>query len=136
MELNWETFVNPRPLTPPNLMRVTLSQRGDIYLNRCAVEALGWPAAVTLMYDRGRNIVGIKPADPDDPGSYPLRNKGGTRSRSRGLFAASFCRHFQIAPTKPVHIRDPRMDKDGVLIIDLNDAVPSAGRFRRFDEER
>ena len=135
MELNFESFANPRPVMPPNKMRASIAPHGDFYLNRAVVEALGWPEAVTMMYDRGQNIIGIKPADPEDGGGYPLRPKGG-RSRSRNVFAGSFCRHFRIAPPGTLNFRAPRLDKGGVLLLDLNDVVPCTGRSRRSGEER
>ena len=60
-----------------------------VFLNGLAVEAIGKPDYVVLMYDRRRSVIGVSPATSSPDTTY--------------AFTA------------------PRVDKNGVLVLDLNE---------------
>jgi hypothetical protein len=53
---------------------VTLLKGGPIALNRPAVEALGEPPAIELLFDPDEQIIGIRGVAADVRHAYPLRN--------------------------------------------------------------
>jgi hypothetical protein len=78
---------------------------------------MGSPKAVHLLYDRVDQIIGLRPADPDDPDSYPPRTlpkRGETGPHI--VTAAAFCTHYGIDTTPR---RYNAFFKDGILCIDL-----------------
>jgi hypothetical protein len=96
---------------------VTMQKRGSLSLNASAYLAMGSPKAVHLLYDRVERVIGIRPADPDDPDSYPPRTlpkRGETGPHV--VTAAAFTSHYEI-DTTPRRYR--AFFKDGILCIDL-----------------
>ena len=110
----------PAPSTP----FVTIQRKGLLSLNRGAYEALGRPAAVTLLYHREQRIVGLRPAEPTNPRAYPLRRQGGKAGGSQSYLVAAtaFTLHHgidtSVARRYGVEIRGT------VLLIDLKQDAP------------
>lgn len=125
MDWNWEDFDNRPVITADNTIRVSINTRGYIYFSRGAWAALGEPAAVSLMYDRRRSTIGVRPADPADPKAYRLRRKDRDRTRSRIIAAGNFCRNFGVRPDETLAFTDAALDKSGVLVLDLNEVKPA-----------
>lgn len=99
---------------------VTLNGRGNFYLNRRAIEALGEPDAVTLMYDRRRSIIGVTRAPVERQNAFRLKRKERGQG-SRMVYAANFCRHYSINPDETLRFTAAEVNKDGVLVLDLNE---------------
>ena len=95
--------------------RVAIQKRGTISLNRSAFEALGSPAAVELLFDKGEQVVGIRPVPPDVRHSYPLRKQ--PSSFSYLIAGQAFCNYYGI-PTGETR-RYAATTIDDVLAIDL-----------------
>jgi hypothetical protein len=96
---------------------VTLQASGIFAMNQAAVEALGQPKSVVLLYDRNAKVVGFRPADPSVKHAYALRKDA--RSPSSLVTGRAFCRAHAI-PTDRGRRYKAMMQGD-VLTIDLND---------------
>jgi hypothetical protein len=101
---------------------VTLSPRGEFYLNYGAMMNLGYPAAVRLMFEKDERLIGIASAPLNAKASYKLRSKYGSDVTSRIFRATSFCRHLGILPDRTIMFRDPKIE-NGVLVLDLKTTV-------------
>jgi hypothetical protein len=120
--MQWTNF-DPT-ITKPTaaVTHVTLSPRGEFYLNYGAMLKLGEPVAVRLMYDKGERLIGIAAAPLNAKASYELRSKYGTDAPARVFRATSFCRHLGILPDRTIMFRDPKIE-NGVLVLDLKTTV-------------
>lgn len=99
-------------------MRVTLGPRGDIYLNLKAGEAIGRPEAVDLLFDWGRRVIGLIPAKPWVPNSFPVRLK--FRGNGHVIHASPFCVHFLIKPQRTVIFNEVQIDDQGIMSLPLD----------------
>jgi hypothetical protein len=124
MEWNWEELEHGPMDANPKRLHVTIDRRGHLFLNRHAIEAMGEPDAVTLIYDRRRSTIGLKRSPLDKPNAYRLKRK--SRSKAKMLYISHFCRHYSICPDETLAFA-AEVNKDGVLILDLNE-VRSARR--------
>lgn len=130
--MQWTNFdpTVTKPATAVN--HVTLSPRGEFYLNETAMMNLGYPSAVRLMFEEGEKLVGIAAAALNAKASYELRPKYGTDTPARIFRATSFCRHIGMLPDRTIVFRDPKIE-NGVLILDPanTDTAPQRGRAAR-----
>lgn len=89
---NFETFTrtNLKPAANPTL---TIDVRGNLRLNGAAVDALGTPTQVDLLWDAHARIVGVRPTtDPDGPTAFRL-GKTHSIDGTRIIAAAVFTDH-------------------------------------------
>lgn len=105
-----------------------MSPRGVIYLNLKAWDALGRPRAVEMMFDKGRAVIGLRPADPLLPAAFPVKDKKGTSSKV--ISASAFCTHFLIRMMRTALFRHVEVDEEGVMSLHL-DAIAAVGRGAR-----
>lgn len=70
--MDWEEFEEGPNRPTKDRIHVTINERRKIYFNRHALEALGNPDGVTLMFDRRRSVIGIKPSPLNRESSFPL----------------------------------------------------------------
>lgn len=133
MERKWEIFEDGPANPEGERIHVTLSARRNFYLNGKALEALGDPDAVLLMYDRRYQTIGVSRTSIDKRGAYRLKPKERGRSGGRMLYAANFCRAFGVRPDETLSFFDASVDKDGVLVLDMHSVKPvkAAPRKRR-----
>jgi len=101
---------------------VTLSPRGEFYLNYGAMLKLGEPVAVRLMFDKEERLVGIAAGPLNAKASFELRAKYGPDTPARIFRATSFCQHLGILPDRTILFREPQI-RDGVLVLDLKTTV-------------
>ena len=94
MTERWTEFQGRPNKAGPDEARVTLNPRGVLHLNKTAFEALGMPAAVKLMYEEDRRVIGLKPHDAKHANAFPVKQKD--KWHNRVIHTASFCRHFGI----------------------------------------
>ena len=131
--LNFEEFVarGVRRSTGP---AVTLQAGGIFALNQEAVDALGQPESVVLLYDRTARVVGFRPADPSVKHGYRVRKDA--RSPSSLVTGRAFCRAHAI-PTDRGRRYQATM-QDGVLTINLTDEpeIPQKRRVPRAKDAR
>jgi hypothetical protein len=119
MEWNWEEFEHGPVDATSKRLHVTIDPRGHLFLNRHAIEAMGEPDAVTLMYDRRRSTIGLKRSPLGKPNAYRLKRKSKTSGRI--IYTAQFCRHYSICPDETLAFVAAEVNKHGVLILDLNE---------------
>lgn len=116
-------------MMPPaaRALHVTLSSRGDFYLNCGAMIKLGEPVAVRLVFNKEERLIGIAAAPLKAKGAIELRAKYGSDSSGRSFCARPFCLHLDILPERTIVFRDPRV-QDGILVLDLNSTTPAPRR--------
>jgi hypothetical protein len=102
------------------IVHVTLNKDYRLFFNAKALVALGDPDGVALMFDARRQVIGVLPSALNRTHAYPLR------IRYRGvsgkvITARNFCRHHGIKPEGTLAFPSARVNKDGVMILDLQD---------------
>ena len=95
---------------------VTIQRRSTMSLNQAAVQQLGEPPAIRLLYDKDARVIGIRPTTMEDTRGYPIRKQG--HSNSYLLAGQAFMRHYKIDVDGTR--RYPAAFVDGILEIDLN----------------
>lgn len=94
---------------------VTMQRRGNFSLNAKAVELLGKPEAVELLYNRDEKLVGFRSATLGAPRAYPLRRQG--ESGACMIAGRAFTQNYKIATAEARRFK-PEI-KEGAIIIDL-----------------
>src|SRR6476469_3803815 len=56
-------------------VRVTINDKGQIYLNSKAHEELGKPQEVNLYYSPGRPVIEVEPANPRVPDAFSVKKR-------------------------------------------------------------
>ena len=120
----WEIFEEGENKPFAERVHVTLNRKHKFCLNGRVHEMMGRPEAVVLMFDWQERAIGIRPASPTDKGSFRLHPlcRG---SRHRIIRAAPFCRHFAICVSSTTAFLEPRVDGEGVLLLDLKATTPA-----------
>jgi len=124
MEMNFEEFEHGPVVKASERMHASICRRGTLFLNRRVIEAIGEPDYVVLMYDRRHSVIGVAPATSSRPNAFRLKPKERKRSAARVLYASNFCRFYGISPDTTLAFTAPEVNKDGVLILDLNEVRP------------
>lgn len=119
-EYNWENFDDGEPHYSRDRIHVTISSFGKIYFNQKAFEALGSPDGVALMYERRKSVIGVRASTLHQSGAYRLRFRRKT-DNGRIISAINFCKRFSICPEETLAFPSAEVNKDGILILDLND---------------
>ena len=114
----WTEFQGRPNQTDADEVRVTLDSRGVVRLNKRAYEVLGMPAAVKLMYDEDRRVIGLVPHDAKHANAFPVKQKD--KWLNRVIHTASFCRHFGIDIRRTVLFNAVDIDREGMMRLDLN----------------
>ncbi len=125
--MQWTSFDESMVPKVVRETRVTLSPRGDFYLNESAVLDLGDPVAVRVLFDKEAGKIGIAAAPLKVKGSYQLCTKYGRCAASRKFRALQFCRHLGILPDHTVMFLDPKLE-NGVLVLNIHATVPAPRR--------
>jgi hypothetical protein len=122
----FETFEKQR-LSSTTEPAVTLQKKGAFSLNASAFDALGRPDAVELLYDRDERLIGMRPALPENPNSYPVRPVA-AGSRTYVVAGMAFAKYYGIE--LGVARRWAGQVRNGMLVLDLKEAGTSiaAGR--------
>src|SRR5438445_6915816 len=77
----WEEFeAGPNPPREERL-HVSLNFKGQILLNKNAMEALGMPEAVILMFEKRNSKIGIRPAAAQLRNAFSVKRRPMSRSR-------------------------------------------------------
>lgn len=128
MSLQWEEFTQ-KSTYRAEMFRVSLNGRGHFHLNQKAVNELGDPEAVVLMFERSSRLIGLKPCAADVEHSYELKRQGS--SNNYYLRAKSFCNYYSINVGDSVVFNDVRIE-NGMIVLSL-DNVTEVVRRARFD---
>lgn len=126
MRVEW--FVLPKDDVAPHWsgVYVTINRHGTIAMNRVAYRRMDEPAAFLIMFDRVNSRIMLKPTalamkDAYRAGKYGKH--GGRRVRAFRLLT-----EFGIKIDETLEFKDPEIDYDGQLILDLRTARVSARR--------
>jgi len=126
MDLQWEEFTQKSNYRA-EMIRVSLNGRGHFLLNQKAVNELGEPDAVILLFERSSRLIGLKPSQADVEHSYELKRQG--TSQNYYLRAKSFCNYYSINVGDSVIFNDVRVD-NGVIILSLDNVTEVVRRAR------
>lgn len=129
MEADFELFEEGEVGRTQDRVHVTLGKDGRIYFSRKALEALGRPEGVALLFDKRRQVIGVKPADVGRKHAFRLRTKL-NMGEGRVISAGNFCRHYGIKTPETVAFPAASVNRDGILVLDLR-TVRTAGIKRR-----
>lgn len=116
MNRKWQKF--SRRATPtPSKPFLTIQRGGKlISWNEAAHNLLNNPEAVELVYDPEDQVIGICPADANDPDSYLVRLMAKSQT-THTVAGRAFTSHWgidtRVALRYPVHL------EDGYLVVDL-----------------
>lgn len=128
--MRWETFEGQQYRTTARKEpRVTLGYKGTFYLNGVAFEALGTPAAVEMLYDGNRRVIGLRPVDIKKRNAFVIKHHG-TKGNYKRISAAAFCTHYRIRTPETVLFDGVDLDTDGVMLLDLSRTI-KVGRGSR-----
>jgi len=98
---------------------VTIQKRGLISMNRAAFAMLKEPEAVELMWDKERQLVGLRSVPIDSPNAYPVRPQASNSDKGPLLIAGNLFTRYIGLDTEEAHRWIPRME-DEILVIDLS----------------
>lgn len=98
---------------------VTVQKRGLLSINRAAFALMKEPAAVELLWDADRRIVGLRPVPIEDPNAYPVRAQVANSTRGPLLIAGNLFTKFIGLNTDEAHRWTPYME-DGILCLDVS----------------
>lgn len=102
--------------TVPSL---TIQKRGLISINRAAYRLLGDPVAVELMWDKERQLVGLRSVPIESPNAYPVRPQASNSTTGPLLIAGNLFTRYIGLDTTEAHRWVPRLE-DGILVVDLS----------------
>ena len=126
MDMNFELYEEGPVGWTRERVHVTLGKDGHLFFNRWALEAIGNPDGVALLFDKRRQVIGVMPAALGKKHVFRLRAKKGMGA-ARVINAKGFCRKFGIQPPETVAFTSAAVNRDGILLLDLNE-VAAVGR--------
>lgn len=118
MEVDFELFEEGERGRTRDRVHVTLHKTRHIYFSGKAVEALGRPDGVALLFDRRRQVIGVMPSALNRQHAYELRRKK-NMGAGRVISAKNFCEHYGINPPETVAFVRAEVNRDGILMLDL-----------------
>lgn len=95
---------------------VGIQKRGALSLNTAALEALGSPTHVELLYDREERLIGIRKTTASNPHAYVVRGVGKSDA-THVVSGKAFLSYYGIP--RDVARRWPAEKRDGMLVVDL-----------------
>lgn len=98
---------------------VTIMKRGTVSMTRAAHALLENAETVELLFDRDRNVIGMRPAAEDSPHAYVLRSQSPTKQTGPLILSGTAFTQFYGIDTTTSRRFTPHME-DGILVIDLN----------------
>ncbi len=118
---HWTEFEGSPNRVDRETPRVTLNSRGVMLLNRVAYDALGMPAAVKLLFDENRKVIGLKPEDIRRVNAFPVKQKD--KFYNRTIHASPFCKHFGIRIERTVLFNEVDVTSEGVMKLELGKTI-------------
>jgi hypothetical protein len=128
--MNWKRFPG-RPNSnkaKPSDVRITMNHNSVMFINTKAHETLGSPDTVELIYEDEKRVIGVLAGDPEAANTFPVSYN--PKSKVRCIYAAAFCRHFDINIDRTILFTTAALDEDNVLRLDLEQTV-AVGRGAR-----
>jgi len=115
---------------------VTMNPKGCIAFNRRAHEMLGKPQAVLLLFDRINSRIGLRAANPGLRNAYKLSKTSAQGERMLRAYRLLVKHGIEVPET--LVFREPRIDQDEVLVLDLRTARvsnPYLSGLKRFGKK-
>ncbi len=100
-----------------------MNPKGDIRISRFTHEAMEGPERYILLFDTLNNTIGLKPARPSTPNAFPAGRRG--MHGGRVIRARRLCSEFGITLPQNVRFENPKIDEEGILLLDLRNARPA-----------
>ena len=120
----WEECPRERGESRWQTLYATLNPDGYLVISKFTHETLGAPEAYVLLYERERDVIGLRPANLRvDKNAFPAKPRG--RHGGRILRAYGMLREFGISLIETVRFHRCQLDNHGVLILDLKDTRPA-----------
>jgi len=118
---NWEVTPRGAEESRWEMLYASINRYGDIVISRRTHEVMGKPEAYQVLYDRERDVIGLRTARPEkDKHAYPARPRG--RHGGRRIRGHRMLREFGVNLTA-THVFDRcQLDNSGVLILDLRNS--------------
>ncbi len=129
----WVEYTDGPTEPTADRLYVTLNPRGMLLLNRRAFAELGRPAAAMLLYDERNGAIGLRAAGKSDAKPFPVKSH--PKGSHHLVYAKPFCRRFGIRPAAAIRFSDPEIDRDGIMILSLQDCEPVVPKVRRRKDE-
>lgn len=118
MQNDWSEYNETRRELKQRKPRVLLSKDGALRLNAKAIELLGSPEAIRLLFDVQRSRIGVRAEAAEREYALPLR----TEKKSSLVHIKSFCNRYRIELESTIEFTDVRTDSTGVMLLDLTTA--------------
>ena len=117
-------------------VHVTLSRRGDLFLNARAHARMGKPLAVYLYYNRVTDTIILEPTDVlSANNAFLLRQDPTKKTNARFIRANPFGKHFNILPESTIRFLTPEVDAVGRMYLKLYETViiasPNKGKGKK-----
>lgn len=112
---------------------VSVLRGGPIALNKAAVEAMGEPPAVELLFDREQQRIGIRGVSDQARHAYPLRNTASNTSQYL-ISGVAFTKFYDI--NTDVSRRYPAYMTGNMLTVDVRGPSVEIGHTRRNGQGR
>ena len=126
LDRKWEKFrggPQAGPMAMRNQVRVTINQKGLIYMNTRMFTEMGRPKAVALYYSREDDAIAVQSAyERFDEHFLVVKRQTGW-----AIHASTFCRHYNIRVPNTERFLRPDLDSEGTLILTLRETVTVGG---------
>ena len=114
----WEEF----PQVGRGRLYAALRPSGFISISGYTHERMGSPDSYLLLYDRASRTIGLKAARKGiDKNAYHAAHKAGA-NKNITIAAGPLVREFGIGVERTLVFKNCEIDRDGVLVLELNDA--------------
>jgi hypothetical protein len=118
----------PGPRARPQMMEepaVTIQKSSsELHANDAAMQLIGRPEWVQILYDPQNNAIGLRPTEATDP-LASVRRRDKRRPRTHIFAGRSFTLFHGIDTS--VTRRYPAKEVEGLLVVDLNAGVSTTG---------
>ena len=115
---HWTVFEGAQGGRREEKARVTLSPNRTFGLNEHAYRAIGSPAAVEMMYDAGRHMIGLRPCDPQKKNAFLVKSR--LKGKHFQISSGAFLNHFDIKAERTMRFERVDVEPDGTLALDLS----------------
>jgi hypothetical protein len=120
----WDEFKEIAARKASDRIYVTLEpEYGTFVVNIETYRRMNEPEAVVLLYDREERTIGVRPSTLDVPHAVAVHPR---HQRSK-----RFLNKHGIVISKRIEFPRARIDGDGLLVLDLRQAVPATERVNR-----
>ncbi|HRI03831.1 MAG TPA: hypothetical protein PLL77_08825 [Pyrinomonadaceae bacterium] len=127
---NWEECPRDPAKSRWTTLYATLNPLGELSLSKFTHEQLGAPSGYVLLFDRDREVIGMRPANPTvERNAYPVAARG--RHGGQRVYAHRMCREFGVQIKETVRFHHCQIDHNGILILDMKDTIPARGPSKR-----